>query len=488
MRHLVLFPFQLNKQYLEVAHVNMNDRIYILETKEQLTRYPYHQNRLVLHMSAARHFVSELKEKGYQVDILTHDTVDEALNGLDACLIFYPTDDEDIALLKDFTHITFYEDPLFIVSNEDWKRRLNKKPWKMDTVYRKLRQELNILMENAKPIGGKYSFDGNNRKPYKKGLSFHEPLMFLPDDITNQCIDIVQAEYAENPGTTKNFQYPVTRAQALEAMEHFMSYRLATFGDHQDVMIEHMPWMSHSLLSSSINLGLLSPIEVIQAAVEAYNNGLADIAPVEGFIRQILGWREYVRGVYLMTPSYELKNELSHHLDLPSLYWDATTDLNCLHHVVSETIEYGYNHHIQRLMVLSNFANLIRVHPKALRDWFNIMYIDSFDWIVAPNVIGMGLYADGGMMSTKPYISSGAYIHKMSNYCQDCIYDPKIKTGPKACPFNALYWGFIQDHETLLKSNPRMSMMYQVLSKMDVDMKKQYMNDMEAFIRSIQNS
>lgn len=485
MNTLVLLPFQLNQRYIESAGVSHHDHIYILETDEQLNRYAYHKNRLVLHMSATRHFISDMSEKGYNIQLLRAKNIHEALHPLKNLIIFEPTDDDDMKMLSSIEHVTYLDDPMFIVSKKSWKQRLSKKPWKMDSIYRILRREHHILMENGKPLGGKFSYDGSNRKPYKKGLSFHDPLMFTPDDITRSCIDDVNTHYANNPGLTNHFAYPVSRKDAKQALHHFISYRLATFGDHQDVMVENMPWMSHSLLSSSINLGLLSPMEVIQAALDAYNDGLATIEPVEGFIRQILGWREYVRGIYLMTDAYEQKNALHHHYDLPALYWNADTPLNCLHQVVSETVTYGYNHHIQRLMVLSNFANLIKVSPKALRDWFNIMYIDSFDWIVAPNVIGMGLYADGGMMSTKPYISSGAYINKMSNYCKSCAYDPKIKTGPKACPFNALYWGFIQDHENILKGNPRMSMMYQLLSKMDDQMKKTYLRDMHIFINQL---
>lgn len=485
MKTLILFPFQLHQSYIEKANVTTSDLIYILETKEQLERYPYHKNRLILHMSAIRHYIKDVKSLGYNISILFGDTIKTALNGLENIIIFNPTDDDDIASLNDLPSITYLHDPLFIVSNDEWYDLLSKKPWKMDTIYRKLRVKHHILMQEGKPIGGKFSYDSSNRKPYKKGISFHDPLFFKPDDITLECITHIHETYPDNPGSTDHFLYPVTRKQALEALNHFIYYRLPTFGDYQDVMIEHMPWMSHSLISSSINLGLLTPMEVIQAALSSYQQGLSEIEPVEGFIRQILGWREYVRGIYLMTPHYELKNALSHEHDLPSLYWDAQTDLNCLHQTVSETIQYGYNHHIQRLMILSNFANLIKVSPKALRDWFNAMYIDSFDWIVAPNVIGMGLYADGGMMSTKPYVSSGAYIHKMSNYCATCTYDPTIKTGPKACPFHSLYWAFIEDHQDILKQNPRMSMMYHLLDKMDEKTKQSYLQAMHIFIKHL---
>jgi deoxyribodipyrimidine photolyase-related protein len=233
-------------------------------------------------------------------------------------------------------------------------------------------------------------------------------------------------------------------------------------------MLSDQPWMSHSLISSSLNLGLLSPLEVIQSAEKQYQLGQAPLAATEGFIRQILGWREYVRGVYLVLgPSYLSVNHFQHERPLPDFYYSGDTAMQCLNTTIHETIHHAYNHHIQRLMVLSNYANLAEVKPQDLNRWFNEMYIDSAEWVVAANVLGMGLHADGGKMATKPYIASGAYIHKMSNYCDQCAYQVTLKTGDKACPFNALYWHYIASKKTLLKNNPRMGMMIRVWEKMD---------------------
>ncbi len=250
-------------------------------------------------------------------------------------------------------------------------------------------------------------------------------------------------------------------------------------------MIINNPKMSHSMLSSSINMGLLSPEEVIYKAEKVYYEKNIKLSSVEGFIRQILGWREYIRGMYLLIDDYENKNIFNHSKDLPAFFWTGKTKLNCLSETISETIKNSYNHHIQRLMILSNFANLVNVEPLQLRNWFNEMYIDSFDWVVTPNVLGMGLYSDGGIMSTKPYISSGSYINKMSNYCDNCFYDPKIKIGPRACPFNNLYWNFINDKKENLKNNPRMRMMNATFNKFDDKIKRNHIDSSNEFIKNL---
>jgi deoxyribodipyrimidine photolyase-related protein len=485
MKRLLLFPFQLNQIYIDHLHINFNE-IIVIEHLSFYKRYPYHKKRIALHHSAILHFV-DTYQKTYPVKHLLIDdliTFYEDMNHQNTYM-FLPNDQSDIDFIKPLTEVTFVDDPMFIVSREEWKFLLSKKPWKMDTIYRKLRHQHQILMDDDSPIGGKFSFDGDNRKPYKKGLHFHEPLTFEIDSLTQQSIDWTNALFSNHPGNLDSFIYPVSQSQANQALKHFIDYRLSTFGDHQDVMIKNEPYMSHALIASSLNLGLLNPIEVIKAVEKAYHDGLCGIEAAEGFIRQVLGWREYIRGVYLMTPDYHEKNALNHHASLPSFYWDAYTDLSCLSHTISETIDNSYNHHIQRLMVLSNYANLIGVNPKEVNDWFNSMYIDSFDWVVTPNVMGMGLYADGGLMSTKPYVSGASYIKKMSNYCEGCKYDPTVKSGEKACPFNGLYWNFIDQHKDTLKSNPRMSMMVNLLEKMDSETKNNHINQAQMHIYNL---
>jgi deoxyribodipyrimidine photolyase-related protein len=278
----------------------------------------------------------------------------------------------------------------------------------------------------------------------------------------------VEKRFADHPGALTDFSYPVTREDALGLLKHFLIHRLPTFGDYQDAMLTNQPWMSHSLIASSLNLGLLSPKEVIDGAENMYQEGKAPLAATEGFIRQILGWREYVRGIYLVLgEDYLTSNHFNHDRPLPEFYYTGKTDMNCLKTTVEETIAHGYNHHIQRLMVLSNYANLAEVNPQAVNRWFNEMYIDSSEWVVAANVLGMGLHADGGKMATKPYIASGAYINKMSDYCDDCAFQVTLKTGKKACPFNSLYWHYLATKKDSFQANPRMTMMLSVWKKMD---------------------
>ena len=474
MKTLLLFPFQLNQTYIN--HLNIKfDEIIVFEHLSFYKRHLYHKKRIALHHSAILHFI-DTYQKTYPLSYLLIEDLNtfyETYNHAQT-YVFLPNDYADFNFIKPLTNVTYVDDPLFIVSRDEWKVLLSKQPWKMDTIYRKLRHKHQILMHHDLPIGGKFSFDGDNRKPFKKGLRFHEPLTFEIDVLTQQSIDWTNALFSDHPGNLDTFIYPVSHAQANQALTHFIDYRLSTFGDHQDVMIKHEPFMSHALISSSLNLGLLSPMEVIKAVEQAYHDGVCEIQPAEGFIRQVLGWREYIRGVYLNTPDYHDKNTLKHHHSLPAFYWSAKTDLSCLSHTIEETLENGYNHHIQRLMILSNYANLIGVNPIEVNDWFNSLYIDSFDWVVTPNVMGMGLYADGGLMSTKPYISGASYIKKMSNYCEGCKYDPTIKTGERACPFNGLYWNFIDKHKDTLKSNPRMSMMVNLLNKMDRETKQNH--------------
>jgi deoxyribodipyrimidine photolyase-related protein len=256
----------------------------------------------------------------------------------------------------------------------------------------------------------------------------------------------------------------------LAALAHFVQLRLPDFGDQQDAMLAERPWMAHSLVASAVNIGLLAPLEVVRAAEQAYQDGLAPLAAVEGFIRQVLGWREYVRGVYVvMGPGYGSSNALGHTRDLPAAYWGEPSGMRCVDTCVREVLENGYSHHIQRLMVLGNYSLLLGVEPQQVNRWFNQMYVDAFDWVVTPNVIGMSQHADGGRMASKPYVSAGAYIRKMSDYCAGCAYDVGVRVGERACPFNALYWAFIARHEERWKRNPRMSMIVAAWRKMPAD-------------------
>ena len=481
MTHLVLLSHHLNAAYIQNVPC---DTVTIAVTKAQFETHRYHKKRIVYHLAAAFHFASE-----HDIPILYEPTWADVLNNLpsdDEFIVYEPVEwsmKQDVwdAFMADGRHLTMRPDLNFMV--DDILMELGDPPFKLDPLYRRWRHRFNILIENGKPVGGKYSFDAANRNRPPKTLDVREPLMFPADAITTDVIRMVEDDFRNHPGEAGDFQYPVTRDDALLLLDHFIAYRLERFGTYQDAMMEDRPFMVHSLLSAAINLGLLSAEEVVRDVEQAYHNG-APLEAVEGFIRQILGWREYIRGVYLrMGKDYKQNNALGHHQPLPGWFYDADVDLNCLNTTISETIGNGYNHHIQRLMIIGNLANLIGVRPLEVNNWFNEMYIDSFDWVVTPNVIGMALYADGGVMSTKPYISSAAYINRMSNYCKSCKYDPTKRTGANACPVNALFYHFLDRHRERLASNPRMTYMYANLNKLDENTRDELVDYARQFIR-----
>ena len=446
--------------------MNKDDVVVMIEATSRATWRKYHKQKLVLIFSAMRHFADELRDKGYTVDYHEADSFQDAWNDhfkrYDPEEIHY-TAVTDAAMEKKLLQfgqghklVEHSDVPLFYLTKKEAVDTLGSAPWRMDRFYRQMRKRFDVLLEDGKPRGGKWSFDADNRQPPKAGLTFPPPIHFRPDAITKDVIRKVETDFADHPGDITPFVWPVTRAEARRALTRFVEERLETFGPYQDAMLSDNPDMSHSLLSAAINIGLLTPDEVVQAAVASD----APLASIEGFVRQLLGWREYMRAVYVaLMPGYESVNTFKHERDLPSYFWDAKTDMRCVHHSVKPVIERAHNHHIQRLMVLGNFATLFEVSPQQTSDWFNEMYIDAYDWVVLPNVLGMALHADGGRLATKPYVASGKYIDKMSDYCKECKYNPKHTTEDDACPFNALYWHFIDKHEERFEKNQRMKMM-----------------------------
>ncbi len=358
--------------------------------------------------------------------------------------------------------IEWLPDHHFIARRGEFKDWLaERKQPRMEYWYRQLRKDRNILMDGDKPVGGLWNFDKDNRKSFGKNgpTDLPEPTLFKPDKITEQVIKDVEKYLPNLPGKLDEFVWPVTRKQGLQVLADFIEQRLKHFGDYQDAMWTEQPWLYHSRISLALNLKLISPQEVIDAAVKAYENQQAPLNAVEGFIRQILGWREYVRGLYWAYRDDWLEmNALNARRDLPKLYWDADTQMTCLQQSVSQVLTYGYGHHIQRLMVTGLFALLWGVKPKAIHEWYLAMYVDAVAWVEIPNTLGMSQYADGGIVGSKPYIASGAYIDRMSNYCKQCPFDPKQSHGEKACPFTTLYWAFVERHQDLLGRNPRLGM------------------------------
>lgn len=467
MKVLILLSNHLNNEYIENVDA---DETVLLVTKEQFTYVNFHQFRIICHLSASEHFARE-----HNLTYKYMDTFTEALKVYDEgteIIIYNPND----YWLKEKLELVCHENKLKLTFNKDInfyfeniEEEIGQSPYKLDPLYRKWRKRFKILMDKGKPVGGKFSYDQSNRNRPPKKLEIKEPKAFKQDDITKRVIKEVSDTYSNHPKSDKLFSYPTNKHQAEELLNHFIEYRLSSFGIYQDAMMIGNPFMVHSLLSASINLGLLLAKDVVARVEQAYYDRELPTEAVEGFIRQVLGWREYIRGIYLkeMKSNYIKKNYFNHDIKQIDVLYKANSNMHCLDTCVKETMDNAYNHHIQRLMIIGNITTLLGIHPLSIRQWFLEMYVDSFDWVVTPNVFGMASFADGGLMSTKPYISSANYINKMSNYCKECKYNPKEKTGDMACPVNALYYRLLDNQKNKLSSNPRMKYMYTHLNNMD---------------------
>ncbi|MDF1728513.1 MAG: cryptochrome/photolyase family protein, partial [Sulfitobacter sp.] len=359
----------------------------------------------------------------------------------------------------------------FIASHaefEVWAK--GRKALRMEYFYRDMRRKTGLLMEQDEPAGDQWNYDHDNRKPAPDEIDTKGPLTFDPDDEVQEVLALVEDRFADNFGAVRPFHFATTRAQALEALDHFVAHSLPKFGDYQDAMMEGEAFLYHAVLSPYLNTGLLNPLEVCRAVEQAWKDGDVPINAAEGFIRQIIGWREYIRGIYFLEgPDYAERNVLKHDHDLPALYWGGKTGMNCLSQTVEQTRQRAYAHHIQRLMVTGNFALLAGVNPAQVHEWYMSVYVDAFEWVMTANTIGMTQFADGGIVASKPYVSSGAYINRMSDYCKGCDYKVSKKTGEGACPFNLLYWHFLDRHRDRLEGNGRMGLVYRNWDKQDAD-------------------
>lgn len=465
-----------------------NDVIFFCEVKEECIYVKHHKKKLVFLLSAMRHFAVELAENEYRVCYVKLDDKDNTQTltreisrsakkmGAKKIIMTWPGDYRTYAAIIQLQkslkiELTILEDNRFLASHIEFKNWVrNKKSLRMEFFYREMRKKYSILMQDNLPEGGKWNYDVENRHFLKTEIKIPMPYRQPVDEITQAVIDVVEKNFSDHFGEITSFHYAVTRKNALRALKSFICDRLPQFGDYQDVMIQGQPWLFHSQISFYINNGLLNPLECIKAAETAYYQGAVSLPAAEGFIRQILGWREFVRGIYwLKMPSYKSNNFFGATRRLPSFYWTAETKMNCIKQCVEETKANSYAHHIQRLMVLGNFLLLTGIHPDEVNEWYLIVYADAHEWVELPNVTGMILFADGGYLASKPYAGSGAYINKMSNYCKNCVYQVKLKNGPKACPFNYLYWNFLLQHRNLLKKNTRLSMIYSTLARMSHD-------------------
>ncbi len=490
MRNLcVILADQLNQEISSLNDFDKDlDEVLICEFKESFSDINHHKKKIVYQLSTMRHFGGELDAQGFKINYLKLDNPDnqnsytsEILKliqkkDIDRVIVTEPSIHAEMKSIQDWQKIIgrrveIRKNDLFICDTDEFKSWAEgRKELRLEFFYRMLRKKHDVLMDGNLPEGGAWNFDKKNRKPLANKNSVPKKYACVIDDETQSVINLVNDEFSDHLGSTDDFIFAVTRKEALEALHRFIEERLICFGDYQDAMIAEDPWLFHSHLSMYLNNGLLKPKECIDLAEKAFYESKAPINSVEGFIRQILGWREYVRGLYwLKMPNYRSLNELAAEVSLPSFYWDAETKMNCLKISIENTRDNAYSHHIQRLMVLGNFALLSGIKPEEVNEWFLSVYTDAYEWVELPNVSGMALFADGGIMASKPYASSGAYINRMSNYCKECHYDVKEKIGKKACPFNYLYWNFLDRNREKLSSNPRLGLAYRNLNNMSED-------------------
>lgn len=470
------------------------DVVWMVEAAQESTKVWTSKPRIALFLAAMRHHAEALRSRGFAVQyhrLGAHPSLTGALKAtlkeLQPTRVLWVSAGEwqvqaDLeAVVRAFgCPFELRPDRHFLCTPEQFAHHARgRKQLRMEFFYREMRQSTGILVRDGKPEGGEWNFDAENRQSFgKEGPELHlPPKRFQPDGITRDVIQTVETNFATHPGELRAFDWPVTPLEAQQALDDFIEHRLPGFGQFQDAMWTGEPWLFHSRLSAALNLKLIHPRTVVLAAEQAYRESKVPLAAAEGFIRQILGWREYVRGVYwLYMPGYIGRNALGASEPLPDFYWTAKTDMQCLHHALRQTLELGYAHHIQRLMVTGLYALLLGVDPKAVHQWYLAVYVDAVEWVELPNTLGMSQYADGGVMASKPYIASGKYIDRMSNYCKGCRYDPAESTGPKACPFTTLYWDFLIRHEATLQSNPRMVMQVRNLQRLNAA-KRQAISD-----------
>lgn len=477
---VVVLGDQLDESALVLQQADPNqDMVWMAEAVQESSHVTSSRQRTTLFLSAMRHFAQRLRELGWRVAYQRLDDTD-ALPSLSEAL------QRDIARLQPQAlamtapgewriwqamgelartlklPLQWHEDTHFFTTVRDFTRHAQgRKQLRMEFWYREQRKRFHVLMDGEQPVSGQWNYDADNRASFGKAGPGDLPPVprFEPDAITREVMALVEQRLSHLPGKLQEFAWPVCRKQALHALDDFVQHRLPLFGQYEDAMWLGEGQLYHSLLSAALNLKLLNPREVVAKVEQAYRDGHAPLAAAEGYIRQVLGWREYVRGVYwTRMPAYAELNGLQAEMPLPSVFWNGETPMACLREVLTQTLQTGYAHHIQRLMVTGLYALLLGVRPQEVHAWYLGVYVDAVEWVELPNTLGMSQYADGGIMASKPYVASGKYIDRMSNYCQGCAYRPQDSVGPRACPMTTLYWDFLLRHEAMLSRNPRMVM------------------------------
>ncbi|MBD3174891.1 MAG: cryptochrome/photolyase family protein [Armatimonadia bacterium] len=486
---IVLLGDQLDDVRMTESIDAERDIIWMAESVSEATHVWSHKARIALFLSAMRHFRDRLTNAGYRVRY--HELGADADQSLEALL------EDDVRELRPRrvlltspgewrlldslpkaceragAEVHIRPDARFLCGLDEFDEwAAGRNVLVHEHFYRAMRKRTGWLMEAGAPLGGEWNYDAENREalgPEGPGDA-PPPLRFAPDETTRGVLNLVEQRFGDHPGSVRSFDWPVTPQQAKRALSDFVEHRLRRFGPYQDAQWMGMTYGYHSRLSSSLNLGLLDPRDAIEAAVDAHHHGAAPISSVEGFVRQILGWREYVRGIYWRAmPGYADENHLGADLPLPGFYWTGETDMECLRDVIGQTLRHGYAHHIQRLMVTGLFALLLGVEPARVHEWYLAIYVDAVEWVEMPNTLGMSQYADGGLMASKPYCASGKYLQRMSNYCDHCRFDPQRRAEEGACPFSTLYWDFLARNQGALSDNPRMALQLRNLKRIGED-------------------
>ena len=469
------------------------------EVRDEATYVKHHKQKIALTFAAMRHFAGRLEQRGVTVRYVRIDDpanrhsiageIERALEDIAVSSVILTECGEwrlaealAAYARESSAPVEVREDNRFLCSHDRFRRWASgKTQLRMEFFYREMRREHGLLMDGDQPEGGQWNYDAENRKRLPRGVRPPKRLRIAPDTVTRAAMADVARLFPDHFGDLDDFGWPTTAEAAEQVLAGFIAEVLPRFGDWQDAMAHDQPWMWHALVSTSINLGLIDPLDACRRAEAAYRDGLAPLNAVEGFTRQILGWREFVRGIYwLKTPEYRSRNFLDADRNLPWFYWSGQTDMACVSDAVKSTRTHAYAHHIQRLMVTGNLAMLLGAHPDQVDDWYMVVFADAYEWVEMPNTLGMATFADGGIVGSKPYAASGAYIDRMSDYCGGCRYDVKAKTGEGACPFNRLYWGFLERNRARLRDNARLAMPYRTLEGFGEARRKALLEEAEA--------
>lgn len=505
-RHLILvLGDQLTPTLSSLAAANPEqDRVLMAELHDEATYVRHHKKKIAFIFSAMRHFADELRTAGWTVDYVKLDARESqgsfsaqvaqavAEHQPERIIVTEAAEWRVSQILAGWqtqlsVPVDILPDDRFLCTPSAFREWAEgRKQLRMEYFYRDMRRKTGLLMDGDKPAGGKWNFDAENRKAADANLFMPRPSAFPPDAITQDVLALTEARFGNHFGELAPFWFAVTRADAEAAFKAFLERALPHFGDYQDAMVKGEPFLYHSVIAQYLNCGLLDPLRVCRQVEAAYRSGKAPLNAAEGFIRQIIGWREYVRGIYwLKMPGYDRSNFLGHTRPLPDFYWTAETGMACVKAAVTQTRDEAYAHHIQRLMITGNFAMLAGVDPHTLHEWYLSVYADAYEWVELPNTVGMSQFADGGLLASKPYAASGAYINRMSNYCKSCQYDVKQRTGKDACPFNALYWDFIARHRDKISTNPRMAQTVRTYDKFSAEEQQRIRDSAADFLASL---